>query len=294
MHHHEVETGPRLVKRLLAAQFPQWAQLPLEAVHSAGTVNAIYRLGADMAVRVPRVEEWARDLDAEVAWLPTLAPILPLAVPAPLGIGSPAADYPFRWAIYRWLPGEPWATERVADPHEAAAALAGFVEALHQVGIAGAPASRRGAPLQTQDVPTRKAIQDLAGTIPTDSVTAVWEASRRTPAWDRPVVWIHGDLLPPNLLLEDGRLRAVIDFGLAGVGDPAADMIPAWAVFDADERNVFRSGVHVDDATWARGRGWALSIALQIIPYYAETNPVLVEIAGRMVREILDDDAHGQ
>ena len=207
----------------------------------------------------------------------------------PLGSGTPAEGYPFRWAIYRWLPGEPWAAEQIGDLGQAAADMARFVAALQRVDTTGAPASRRGGTVASQDVGTRSAIQALVGTLDADLATATWEASLRAPAWDRSAVWMHGDLLPANLLVADGRLSAVIDFGLAGVGDPAADMIATWCLFSAEERSIYRAQLQVDDATWVRGRGWALSIALQIIPYYSETNPGFVDIAKRMVDEVLGD-----
>ena len=289
MHDEEVDTGTYVVRRLLETQFPQWAHLRLEAVSSTGTVNAIYKLGREMAVRLPRVQWWAGDLDTELACLPKLAGALPLSIPEPLGSGTPAEGYPFRWAIYRWLPGEPWAAEQIGDLGQAAADLARFVAALQRVDTTGAPDSRRGGSVVSQDAGTRSAIQALAGTLDADLATATWEASLRAPAWDRPAVWMHGDLLPANLLVADGRLSAVIDFGLAGVGDPAADLIATWCLFSAEERSIYHAQLQVDDATWVRGRGWALSIALQIIPYYSETNPGFVDIAKRMVDEVLGD-----
>lgn len=294
MHAEEVEIDVSVVGRLLAAQFPQWADLPIEPVASSGTVNAIYRLGEDMCVRLPRVHWWADDLEREIHWLPKLAPHLPLAVPKPLAKGNPDGGYPFSWAVYRWLQGEPWAPDRVRDMREAAVDLARFVAAMRGIDPTGGPPSGRGRPLALRDGETRAAIESLRGIVDADSATAAWEASLRAPAWDGVPVWTHGDLLPPNTLVDQGRLSAVIDFGGVGVGDPACDVIPAWSILSSDARHVFRAALHVDDGTWERGRGWALHIALLIIPYYPQTNPEFVAMASRMVDEILGDDRTGR
>lgn len=289
MHSEEVEADVSVAGRLIASQFPQWAGLPIELVRSTGTVNAIHRLGGDMCVRLPRVHRWAAELESELQWLPKLAPHLPLAIPEPLAKGEPDKEYPFHWAVYRWLHGEPWELDRVRDMEEAAADLAQFVVAMQRIDPTGGPPSGRSKPLAMRDTETRAAIESLHGVIDTDLAKAAWEASLRAPAWDGVPVWTHGDLLPPNLLVDRGRLRAVIDFGVAGVGDPACDVIAAWSTLSGDAREVYRSALQVDDGTWERGRGWALSIALLIIPYYPETNPALVAMATRMVDEILGE-----
>ncbi len=291
MHEGEVDIDVGLVHRLLAMQFPQWCDLPVDEVHSTGTVNAIYRLGDDMCVRLPRVEAWARDLEKELRWLPALAPHLPVAVPEPVASGDPGLDYPFRWAIYRWLEGETFAGDRDPDERQAAADLAQFVTELRRIDPSGAPSSRRDQPLHIRDSQARKAIDASRGTIDRDAATAAWELSLQAPAWDGSAVWTHGDLLPPNLLIEHGRLRAVIDFGSVGVGDPAVDVIPAWSTFGDAGRDAFRCALDVDDATWARGRGFALHQALLIIPYYPETNPAFVAVAMRTLAEVLADVA---
>ena len=289
MHEGEVDIDVELVHRLLVTQFPGWSGLPVDAVPSTGTVNAIYRLGHDMCVRLPRVQEWADDLLKELQWLPVLAPHLPLAVPAPVAAGEPGSGYPFRWAIYRWYEGRTFALDRVADEHQAAADLAHFVRELRRVDASGGPPSRRDRPLRVRDAETRSAIESLPASIDTEAVTAAWEASLRLPEWDGSPVWTHGDLLPPNLLVENGRLSAVLDFGNVGVGDPAVDVIPAWSVFSAEGRHAFRAALGVDDPTWARGRAFALHQALLIIPYYPATNPGFVAMATRTVQEALAD-----
>ncbi|HKP51994.1 MAG TPA: aminoglycoside phosphotransferase family protein [Chloroflexia bacterium] len=293
MHADEVETDASLVRRLLAAHFPHWADLPIEPVQSAGTDNAIYRLGDDMAVRLPRIHWATGQVEKEQEWLPRLAPHLPLAIPVPLAKGRPGEGYPWQWAIYRWLEGENATTARISDPVQAAIELAQFIIALQRIDTMGGPLAvdrnSRGIPLAMRDAPTREAIASLHGILDTNAVTAAWEATLQAPEWDRAPVWFHGDMLPGNLLVQRGRLTAVIDFGGLGVGDPACDLMIAWALFSGESREVFRATLQVDDATWARGRGHALSQALIFIPYYLDTNPVGVGNARRAIAEVLAD-----
>lgn len=291
MHANEVHTDTRLVRRLLATQFPLWADLPLTPVPSAGTDNALYQLGSGMVVRLPRIEWAVGQAEKERRWLPQLAPHLPLAIPEQLAMGEPDAGYPWPWSIYRWLPGESAALERLHDPCQAAVQLARFVTALWQVDATDGPSAAehnlRGAPLALRDKPTRKAIAALAGIIDTGKATAVWEAALAAPAWEGEPVWFHGDLLSGNVLVEQGRPSAVIDFGGLAVGDPACDLMIAWSLFSGVSREVFRAETAVDEATWLRGRGCALSQAVIFIPYYWHTNPIGVKYARRMLDELL-------
>ncbi|MCB8983506.1 MAG: aminoglycoside phosphotransferase family protein [Ardenticatenaceae bacterium] len=294
MHANEVETSVSLVQGLLRAQFPQWAGLPLRPVASAGTDNALYRLGDDLAVRLPRIEWAVAQVEKEHTWLPRLAPHLPLAVPQPLAQGTPGPGYPYPWSVYRWLAGENISPEKLVNPVQTAVDLAQFIVALQQIDVTGAPrpgpqAAARGKPLRGRDAATRQAIADLSGMIDAAAATAVWEAALLAPDWQRPPVWFHGDLLAGNLLFVDGRLQAVIDFGATAVGDPACDLMIAWGLFSGESRAAFREALGVDAATWARGRGFALSQAVIFIPYYLETNPVGVAYAQHTLAQILAD-----
>lgn len=289
IHADEVDIDAPLVRRLLAEQFPQWADLPISAVHSTGTVNAIYRLGDHLCVRLPRVQRWAQHLDKEWHWLPKLAPRLSLRVPEPVGKGQPASSYPFSWAIYGWIDGQPYSDKLVDDEHRAARDLAQFVVELRRIDPVGAPHGGR-KPLRELDTLTRAAIESARGVIDSDAATAAWEQALRAPSWKGPPVWIHTDLLRPNVLVHGGRLCAVIDFGGIGVGDLAADVIAAWSVFNHTGRGTFRGALGVDDGTWERARGFALHQAAMIIPYYGETNPGFVALAKRTVEEILADN----
>jgi aminoglycoside phosphotransferase (APT) family kinase protein len=294
MHIDEVETGVSLVSRLLNTQFPQWADLPIEPVPSAGTDNALYRLGDDMVVRLPRIHWAVEQVDKEYQWLPKLAPSLTLAIPVPLAKGKPGEGYPWHWSVYRWLEGENATIELIADPRQAATDLAQFIAALRRIDATGGPTpgphnSYRGEPLTMRDTRVREAIATLRGALDVDTVTAVWEAAIEAPAWLEPPVWLHGDLQSGNLLALQGRLSAVIDFGCLGVGDPACDVMAAWMFLSAETRDIFRAALQVDDATWTRGRGWALSVGLIALPYYQSSNPVLAGIARRAIDETLAD-----
>lgn len=295
MHADEVPTDSGLVRRLLAAQFPQWAALPISPVASAGTDNAIYRLGDELAVRLPRIHWATGQIAKERAWLPRLAPHLPLKLPIQLASGAPAAGYPYEWGIYRWIAGASAAEAALGDLEEAAATLARFIIALQQLDPAGGPHAAehglRGVPLALRDAATRAAIAAMGSTIDADAALRVWEQALRAPEWGRPPVWFHGDLLPGNLLVQDGRLRAVIDWSGLGVGDPACDLICAWALFSGPSRRAFRDALAADDATWARARGQALSQAVIFIPYYLHTNLVGVTRARRTLDALLADDA---
>ncbi|WP_030679988.1 aminoglycoside phosphotransferase family protein [Streptomyces rimosus] len=288
---HPVDDG--LVRRLVAGQFPRWAELPVRRFPSGGTVNAMFRLGDDMVVRLPLLRGGAADVSLEQEWLPRLAPRLPAAVPEVLAAGEPAAGFPWPWSVYRWLAGENPVAGALSEPVLLAEGLAGFVAAMRDVALPGAPAAYRGGPVAALDASTRAAIRKLRDIpeegVDCDAVTAVWEDALRAPAWDGPPVWLHADLMPGNLLVDDGRLTAVIDFGCTGTGDPACDLFPAWNLLPSGAREVFREALGVDDATWARGRGRTLSQALIALPYYRQTNPAMAGNARHVIRAVLEE-----
>ncbi len=283
----EVQIDVRLVRRLVAAQFPQWASLAVEPVESAGWDNTIFRLGSDLAVRLPRRLVSAEHVSNEHQWLPLLAPHLPLPVPVPLGHGAPGEGYPWQWTVCPWLTGELAALERVTDTSLAALSLARFITALQAIDPADGPVHEfRGASLAAHDHNTRAAAALLQDSLDVNSVLTVWEAALAA-SIGQPV-WMHGDLHPANLLVEDHELSAVIDFGLLGVGDSACDLTVAWTYLPADSRRVFRGALAVDDATWCRGRGWALQFGLRAAAYSAD-NPVLGDIGRYTLGEVLAD-----
>ncbi|MFF3849164.1 aminoglycoside phosphotransferase family protein [Streptomyces sp. NPDC002328] len=283
----EVDVDAELVSRLVAAQFPRWAGLPVRRLPSAGTENAMFRLGTDKVVRLPRHPGAVADVAHEQRWLARLGPRLTVPAPVPLERGGPGEGFPWPWSVYRWLEGRNPVAGAVERPEALAAELGAFVAGLRGVDTRDGPPNHRGVPLAERDAATRAAVAQLDGRIDTRAVTALWEESLRVPARTAPPVWAHGDLSPMNVLVEDGRLTAVIDFGTVGVGDPAVDLIVAWNLLPASARARFREAVGADDAEWARGRGWALSIALIALPFYWETNPPLAENSRHVIKEIL-------
>jgi aminoglycoside phosphotransferase (APT) family kinase protein len=293
LHDDEVDIDADLVRQLVTAQFPHLANLPVTEFDSTGTVNAIYRLGEELCVRLPRVARWwAHGLERECRWLPLLAPSLTLQVPEPVAQGVPASGYPFSWAIFRWIEGQTYTRDRIHDERQAAADLAQFVAELRNNDLPeiddDTPYGGR-PPLAEQDLATRDWIAQAGDLIDGPAVTAAWEDALKGPAWDGTHSWIHSDLAPPNLLVNGGRLCAVIDFGATGLGDPATDLNPAWSIFGDAGRAVFRHQVGADDDTWRRGRGIAISQAVGLVPYYVTTNPALSVLGQRMLREILVD-----
>lgn len=281
-----------LVRRLVAAQFPQWADLPVRSAAVGGWDNRTFHLGEHMIVRLPSAAVYSMQVEKEQRWLPRLAPLLPLPIPTPLAAGEPASGYPWRWSIYRWIEGDAAAPERIGDPSDFATSLAQFILALQCIDPTDGPRPGphnfcRGGPLTTYDTETRQAIAILNGRIDTDAATEVWEAALRT-TWDRPPVWIHGDISTENLLVQAGRLSAVIDFGMLGIGDPACDLSIAWTLFSGKSREAFRAMLPLDPGTWARGRAWTLWKALIVASGLSETSTVEAVRVWRVIDEVLD------
>lgn len=287
LHDDEVAVDADLVRSLLAEQHPSLAGLPLRELRTTGTVNHIFRLGDDALVRLPRSPQWADGILREARLLPTVARAVSLVVPQPLALGRPTARYPLPWAVYRWVEGVPYAdglVEEVAAAH----ALAGFVgelRALDPVGVE--PTGRR--PLRELDEATRTALRASEDEVDTADALRAWDRALQAPPWDGIPRWVHTDLLRPNLLVHEGRLHAVLDFGAVGVGDPAQDVVPAWAVFGPDGRHAFRTRLGVGDGDGERARGYALHPAALIIPYYRRSNPGFVATAVRTVEQVLAD-----
>jgi aminoglycoside phosphotransferase (APT) family kinase protein len=288
MHQDEIPIDAALVTRLLIEQFPHLAKHSAILVRSTGTVNAIYRIGLELYVRLPRLEQWAESIANEWAWLPKFAPRLSLKIPRPVALGKPTDYYPCRWAIYRWIEGSEYEDALVNDERQAASDLVDFILELRSVDMEGAPRGGR-RPLSDLDSITQSAIDSSSGLIDKEAVSAAWLHSLEAPSWDGTPVWLHGDLLKSNLLVQKGHLYAVLDFGGVGIGDPAADVVPAWSVFNKEGREAIRAGLKVNDGTWRRARGYALHQAIMKIPYYRRTNPQFVTMAIRTVAEVLSE-----
>ncbi|GAA2896611.1 hypothetical protein Acy02nite_61120 [Actinoplanes cyaneus] len=273
-----------LVRRLVDTQFPEWAGLPLSLVDPAGSDHVIHRLGPELSVRLPRHEGAIGQAAKEFEWLPKLAPHLPLAVPVPVAVGEPGFGYPWHWAVARWMDGEPATT--ALDSVATAETLAGFLHALQALPVDGAPTGNDG--LAGRDPSTRAAITQAADAFDAVAMTRLWDEALAAPGWERPPVWFHGDFHTGNLLTTAGRVSAVIDFGGLGAGDPAVDLMMAFTLMSARSRAAFREALGVDDPTWARGRGWALSAGLIAYTAYAATDPHIAAVTTRQITQALD------
>lgn len=306
LHDDELEIDLLLVRALVDRAFPEFGSLPLSQLGCSGSSNALFRLGPELLVRLPRQPGGSATIEKEARWLPCIGPLLPVSVPQIVAVGQPGLGYPERWSVVRWIDGT---VPTVADPasenqttyKELALDLAAVVNALRDIDVSPSaladPQLRwyRGAPLATRDVSTRgvaEACRDIAALdLDLRAALAVWEQAMALPGIEQVAKprWYHGDLSAENLIVRDGQLTAVLDFGGLGVGDPTVDLVVAWEVLDAASRDVFRQAVGADEVTWLRGRAWALSLALGTFPYYWLTMPDRCASRLAVVRTILAD-----
>lgn len=282
-----------LVHQLISAQFPEWANLTIKPVEFSGWDNRTFHLGEYMTVRLPSNAEYSGQVEKEQYWLPKLAPQLPLSIPTPLAMGSPSKEYPLHWSIYKWLDGDTASIARISDLSQFAIALAEFLVALQQCDTTGGPPPGehnfyRGGDLAIYEAETREAIKVLGNKINVGAITNIWDAARAS-TWQNPPVWIHGDIATGNLLVENGQLNAVIDYGQLGIGDPACDLAIAWTFFRGESRQAFQKALKLDPATWARGRGWTLWKALIVYAGLSGTNPHEVEKSKLIINEVIKD-----
>ncbi|MCW3820417.1 aminoglycoside phosphotransferase family protein [Micromonospora sp. DR5-3] len=291
-----------LVRRLVADQFPQWAHLPVQPVANGGWDNWTFHLGAGMSVRLPSAAEYALAVDKEHRWLPELAPRLSLPIPVPLAKGEPGAGYPYSWSIYSWLDGEPASADRIADPIRFAIDLAEFLSGLQSIDPTGGPLPGlhnwfRGGTLRTYGREVQRALTALDGHVDVDLAGEIWQNALDA-SWDGTQTWFHGDVAQGNLLLNDGELAAVIDFGTCGVGDPACDLAIAWTLLTAEGRQAFRERLSVDGARWARGRGWALwktlTACARTLGKADEQAVIALRVLGEIFAEYLADTRRQQ
>ena len=282
----------KLVGRLITAQFPQWAHLSIEPVEPGGWDNRTFRLGDRLSVRLPSAAAYAAQVEKEHRWLPEIAPHLPLRIPTPLAKGVPAEGYPWPWSVYGWLEGKPAKAGLIVDLTRFARSLAGFLVALQRIDTTGGPLAgqhnfHRGGQLVVYDAQTRAALSALGSRADTAVAEEVWTAALDS-EWRGKPVWVHGDVAWGNLLVQDGELHAIIDFGSSAVGDPACDLAIAWTLFSGESRQAFRAALPLDDATWARGRGWALWKALITVAGH-DSNQREAENSWRVINEVVAD-----
>lgn len=294
MHAGQVDVTADVVGRLVAAQFPAWGGLGVRPLASDGTVNALFRLGQDVVLRFPlepRADAAQRDsLVREQDSARRIAAHSQLEVPEPLALGAPGEGYDGWWTVYRWIDGEPATPENLADPEAVARDLADYVRALHAMDTDGRSRSTgaRGGPLAERVDPVREAFEQSTELVDVPALQRVWSRCLAAAAFPGPDVWIHADLMPGNLLVDAGRLTAVIDLATVGFGDPAVDLMPAWNLFGQPARDTYRRELAVDDATWERGRGWAIVQAIVALPYYVDSNPAMAGTARRTLAAVLE------
>lgn len=288
MHTDEVSVNDATVRSLLASQFPQWSEKSLERLLDSGTDSAIYRLGDDMAIRLPRIHWAVAQIAREFDWLGRLAPDLPVDLPVALAKGEPGGGYPYPWLVYPWLEGTSLDQREQPATAHVACQVAEFVLALERIPPEGGPKpGNRGLAMADRDQATRVGIEQLGDAIDRKRARSVWQLALDAGPWDKEPVWIHGDLLPGNILVDNDGLSGVIDWSGTGVGDPACDGMLAWAL-PPEARDVYRRTLGFDDATWARARGWVVEQTVWYIPYYEETLPEAVEDARRRLASALE------
>jgi aminoglycoside phosphotransferase (APT) family kinase protein len=290
----EVCTDAALAKALVAGQFEQWARLPVARVDAVSTDNDMYRLGDYLALRLPRRQSAVAAIEKEHAWLPRLAPHLPLQVPLPIAKGEAAHGYPYPWSVVEWLEGAPLTAVDAKGNDDIARDLGGFIVALHDQDASAGPAAGahnhgRGAPLVAFDREMRRRFASMSDMPDLGEMIAAWERGLAVQPWAGAPVWVHGDLKDSNLLFRNGALSGVLDWGLAGTGDPASDLAAGWSLFEGGGRAAFRAAVGVDDATWARGRAWALIEGVLSLSYYRARQDALAQAGRRVIDQVLAD-----
>jgi aminoglycoside phosphotransferase (APT) family kinase protein len=283
-----------LVARLIEAQFPGWAGLPIKPIVPGGWDNVSFRLGDEMTVRLPRMERYAPQAQKEHVWLPRLAPALPVPIPQPLALGEPGEGFPWPWSVRDWIKGETASAVRIAAPAQFATDLAAFLAALHRIDPAGGPPPGqhnfcRGGPVSTYDAETRRAIDALGERIDARAAGAIWDAALQS-KWEGPPVWVHGDVSADNLLVDDGALCGVIDFGCCAVGDPACDLVIVWTLLEGESREIFRNALALDQGAWTRARGWALWKALITLAGVGKSQRELA-VSTRVVKALIAEHA---
>ncbi len=282
-----------LVLQLLRSQFPQWADLAVVPMSSGGWCNVAFRLGEQMVVRLPRHRAYVEALSKESRWLPFLSTALPYPIPTPLAMGEPGQGYPWPWLILQWIEGDTAMPERIANLTDFAIDVGRFLTAMRRIDAASGPAPgqhnfHRGGSLHHYDSQAQQALVALSGKIDTKAASEIWEKALATTWTDSPV-WIHGDFSVGNVLVQNGKLQAVIDFGNAAVGDPACDLAMAWTLFEGDSRNAFLKALSLDGATWGRGRGWTLWKAMIIAAGISSSNAFEATQPFRVIDAVIAD-----
>lgn len=280
-----------LVKTLIKEQYLNFSDLKIVEVENSGNDNRTFHLGDSMLVRLPSGKEYASQIEKEMYWLPKLSPYILLDIPLPLFKGNPTKEYPFNWGIYKWIEGETLTYKDILNLDLLAIDLAKFLKELQSIDATLGPKAGkhnfyRGGSLNIYDNETRIALKNLKNIFDTNSLENIWKKCLKSKYTNKPV-WIHGDIAVGNLLIKDGRLSGVIDFGILGTGDPACDYVIAWTFFSSKSREIFKNHLNCDEETFERAKGWALWKAL--ISYDIENpNSYISKWAEKCINEILN------
>jgi len=282
-----------LVVKLINEQFPEWSNLEVRPVKFSGHDNRTFHLGEHMSVRLPSTASYVPQVEKEQQWLPILSQKLSLPIPTPLAKGNPSAAYPWSWSINKWLEGETLSHTYINDLNQVARDLGAFLIELQSIDISGGPLAGkhnfyRGGSIAIYNEEYRSAIENNKDTFNEQILNEIWDLALAS-KWTSEPVWVHGDVAPGNLLVKDGKLCAVIDFGILGVGDPACDAVMAWTFFDSDSRKIFKRVLNMDEGTWNRARGWALWKALITYDGNQNSNQAIAEESFHVIRTIVDD-----
>ncbi|GAB2794350.1 aminoglycoside phosphotransferase family protein [Streptomyces chlorus] len=296
LHENEIPVDESVVRSLLKAQRPEWADLSLSPA-GAGTDNTMYRLGDDLLIRLPRTSGNGESLRKELDWLPRLAPLLSCPIPEPVHAGTPTNDFPLLWSVYRWIDGDEARPDTIQDWASFGADLAAVVRELHGIGLMGATRAGelswyRGGGLEPCDEWISGCFDDCRSTVGSeldvDTLERLWRAALALPEPSGPQVWLHGDLKPTNLLVRDGRLHALIDFGGLSIGHPDAEHATLWDL-PPQARQAYWDTVNLDTPAWTRARAWAIAVAVSGISYYWDTFPAFVAECRARIEAILMD-----
>jgi aminoglycoside phosphotransferase (APT) family kinase protein len=290
LHNGQIEINIEIIKTLIEEQFPQYKNLPINEFDTTGTVNSIFKLGNNYYIRLPLTEMYKDSILTEYKILPYLSKKLTIKIPHPIHLGIPNNLYPFHWGIYNWIDGDCYDNNKITNFQEIISGLANFIKELHSVELfEGAPKAGR-KPLLDLNIMTMDALNNSKDEIDCKKAIKIWDSLLNTPVWDNKSVWIHADLLKSNVLIKDNHISGIIDFGSAGIGDPAFDIILAWSLFSFENRTIFRDKLKVNDIIWNRACAYALHQAAIGIPYYRNTNESFVKQSVYTINEIIKDN----
>lgn len=282
-----------LVKKLIKEQFPQWSNLDIKPVKNGGNDNRTFHLGEELSVRLPSEEAYSYQVEKEQKWLPILAEKLSFTIPTPIAKGVANEDYPWSWSIYKWLEGETLSYKKIDGLSQFAKDLGTFLNEFQAIDASEGPLAGqhnfyRGGSLLIYDKESRNSIENNKNSFDLHILNEIWDLALDS-KWVSNPVWVHGDIAPGNILVKDGKLSAVIDFGILGVGDPSCDAAIAWTFFDETSRGEFKKVLNIDGGTWNRARGWALWKALITYDAYKDTVKIMADEAYRTILTIIDD-----